>query len=121
MVDEFAAEIDIGHDVLLALGEPDERPMNIRSFASALGRLVSMRAAKIGALVATGGETARAALDEIGVTSLTLEGEFEDGVVCATAQGIWRGIVVTKSGGFGDTDTLLRIHHMLAARRTLNS
>ncbi|MFZ0099802.1 MAG: four-carbon acid sugar kinase family protein [Gemmobacter sp.] len=57
-------------------------------------------------LVLTGGATAEAALDALGVTVLELEGEQLPGLPVARG-GPWR--IVTKSGGFGHADTLLTL------------
>lgn len=60
------------------------------------------------ALVLTGGETARAVVDALGVDHLRVLGEIEPGVVLSELPR--RGqLLVTKSGAFGDPDTLARI------------
>lgn len=64
------------------------------------------------AVVLVGGETARAALEAFGVDQLCILGELEPGVVLATDQ---RGRpFVTRSGSFGDDDSLTRTVAMLA-------
>jgi 4-hydroxythreonine-4-phosphate dehydrogenase len=77
--------------------------------ARSLGRFVAACSDRIGGLVATGGETARAVLDAWGVTRLRLRGEVEAGVAFSTTER-WRRVVpvVTKAGGFGDAETLVR-------------
>ena len=77
--------------------------------ARSLGRFVAACSDRIGGLVATGGETARAVLDAWGVTRLRLLGEVEAGVAFSTTER-WRRVVpvVTKAGGFGDAETLVR-------------
>lgn len=57
-------------------------------------------------LVLTGGATAEAVLAELGVNILYMEGEISPGLPVSHANK-WR--VVTKSGGFGDVDTLARL------------
>ncbi len=80
----------------------------------ALGRLVECCANKVGGLVATGGETARAVLDAWGVTRLRIIGEVEAGVPFAVTEGWRRELpVVTKAGGFGDAETLVRCRKFL--------
>jgi uncharacterized protein YgbK (DUF1537 family) len=59
-------------------------------------------------LVLSGGHTAQAVLDRIGVTSLELVAELEPGVVASRVPGGDR-LVVTKAGAFGDDTTLLRL------------
>ena len=82
--------------------------------ARAMGRFAAGCADGVGGLVATGGETARAVLDAWGVTRLRLRGEVEAGVAFSTTEG-WRRVVpvVTKAGGFGDADTLVRCREFL--------
>ena len=77
---------------------------------AALARLVARRADMIGALVATGGETARAVLTLAGARELELVGQVEVGVPLAVSVGL-PGLplpVVTKAGAFGDEMTLVR-------------
>ncbi|MCW4627862.1 MULTISPECIES: four-carbon acid sugar kinase family protein [Marinomonas] len=57
-------------------------------------------------IVLSGGATAEAVLSELGVTKLLLEGELLSGIPVSQANG-WR--IVTKSGGFGDSSSLLNI------------
>ena len=64
------------------------------------------------ALVLTGGETARAVVDALGVDHLRVLGEIEPGVVLSELPR--RGqLVVTKSGAFGDPETLARVVNTL--------
>mgnify|MGYP001109744584 CR=1 FL=1 len=60
------------------------------------------------ALVATGGETARALLTAMGVPSLRLVDEVERGVPRAVARLATPLPIVTKAGAFGDRQTLVR-------------
>jgi uncharacterized protein YgbK (DUF1537 family) len=64
-----------------------------------------------GAVLLTGGETAIAALRALGASGLRLTGELESGVaVGALVGGPFDGLaVVTKAGGFGDPDLLVRL------------
>jgi uncharacterized protein YgbK (DUF1537 family) len=56
------------------------------------------------AILATGGDTARAICRELGITSLRVRGELLPGVVWTEAGG---RVLVTKSGGFGAPNHLL--------------
>ena len=58
----------------------------------------------------TGGETAIAVLRALGASGLRLAGEIEPGLALGTlAGGPFDGLVVmTKAGGFGDADALVR-------------
>jgi uncharacterized protein YgbK (DUF1537 family) len=82
--------------------------------ARALGQFALCGAGGVGGLVATGGETARAVLDAWGVRRLRVHGEVEAGVAFSTTDG-WRRVVpvVTKAGGFGDAETLVRCGEFL--------
>lgn len=67
-------------------------------------------------LLACGGETAAAILRELGIGLLRVEGEALAGVpVSCTLDGIAGLRIVTKSGGFGDADTLRALGDMLTA------
>jgi uncharacterized protein YgbK (DUF1537 family) len=67
-------------------------------------------------LVLTGGHTARAILDLLGVDRFQLGGEVETGVAWGVADVAGHAVtLVTKSGGFGDTETLRRAVHFLGA------
>lgn len=59
-----------------------------------------------GALVLTGGATAEAVLAGIGIDLLHVRGEILDGLPLSEAGTLQ---IVTKSGGFGDAETLIRL------------
>lgn len=80
-----------------------------------LARFVSPWNAAIGALVATGGETARAALEQQGASGLRLIGAVAPGVPLSIIDGPWPLPCITKAGAFGEPDILSR------ARRVLRS
>jgi 4-hydroxythreonine-4-phosphate dehydrogenase len=67
----------------------------------------------LGTLVATGGETARAALEARGVRTLRVWAELEPGVPVGTTPSPRPLRVVTKAGGFGDAGTLARVRTAL--------
>jgi 2-keto-3-deoxygluconate transporter len=84
------------------------------AIAGALARFVSVGADRAGALVATGGETARAVLDAWGIARLRLRGEVEAGVPFYVADDWRRAMpVVTKAGGFGGPDALVECRRFL--------
>jgi len=87
---------------------PEDRPVVRR-----LGRLVA-EAAPRAHYVLTGGETARALLDALGLSRLRLLGEVEPGVPFGVAGGT---LVCTKAGGFGSPRTLARC--VEAMKRTM--
>lgn len=67
---------------------------------------------RAGTLVLTGGATARAVLDCLGVHRLDVVGELEPGI-CLSRDGA--RCVVTKAGAFGDSQSLLRVLRHLGA------
>ena len=64
-----------------------------------------------GALLLTGGETAIAVLRTLGASGLRLAGEIGPGLALATLAGgpFDNLVVMTKAGGFGDADALVRV------------
>ena len=81
---------------------------------AALAQMVAPRADRIGALVASGGESARAVLQALGITHLRLIGELETGLPCSMTEGWKRRLpVLTKAGGFGTPQTLLHCRQRL--------
>ncbi len=60
-------------------------------------------------LVMTGGDTARAMLDALGVGEIFIEGELEPGIAVSAPVEPHGFRAVLKAGGFGDEGTLLRI------------
>lgn len=72
--------------------------------------------------VATGGETARALCDALGLTHLEILGQIEPGV-CLARLSLPEGAkhLVIKSGSFGDPATLVRIARMGGALQALTT
>jgi uncharacterized protein YgbK (DUF1537 family) len=105
-----AAALRAGRDVVV---HPDPAepvdPARATAMADALAAAALAGLDAAGALVATGGETARAVLRAAGVRSLRVVGEREPGVVeLRTETGL---PLVTKAGSFGDDGVLLRLVH----------
>jgi len=75
--------------------------------ARALAGTVAAVLGDVATLVATGGETARAVLTAAGVSRLVVTGELEPGIVRGRVPELDLDLV-TKAGGFGDADALLR-------------
>jgi D-threonate/D-erythronate kinase len=99
---------------------PDPGPFVIQATAGAgaEGREVSARLAEgvarhipgLTSLVLTGGETAAEVLDAMGIQLLQVEGEVLPGLPLCRALGRPQfPDLITKSGGFGPPDTLLRL------------
>ncbi|MDB5933313.1 MAG: four-carbon acid sugar kinase family protein [Massilia sp.] len=83
----------------------------------ALAALIAPLADHIGAVISTGGETARAILSAIGSKGLYLAGEIESGVPLSVAAGIKPIPVITKAGAFGSLETLQRCYQRLREAR----
>jgi D-threonate/D-erythronate kinase len=116
VTERLARHLRSGDDVLLTLdgggggGGADDGALAVR-----LGELVRPYAGIVGALVATGGDTATAVLRAWDTTALRLVGEVEPGVPLSVSVAPHPVPVVTKAGGFGTPDTLV------AARAKLES
>ena len=82
------------------------------ALAAGLGTLVGRQLGRFGALIATGGETARAVLGAAGVDALNIRRELEPGVVLSMAGAL---PVVTKSGAFGGETSLAEALQVLRA------
>ena len=93
-----------GH-VLLQIESRRAPTANDRALARRLGRLVA-RLASRAHYVLTGGETARAVLDALGVREFRLLGEVERGVPFGIAPS--GALVCTKAGAFGSPETLAK-------------
>src|SRR6202043_2501527 len=110
--------LDGGEDVALTLSL--EEGINLAEstlLSAALARFLLPLAPRLGGLLCTGGETARALLDAAGAAGIRLLGEVEPGVPLGRALG-WRDLpIVTKAGAFGTARTLVHcraaLHHLL--------
>jgi 4-hydroxythreonine-4-phosphate dehydrogenase len=111
--------LDSGNDVMAVIdssgetiaGETTEDPR----LCAALASFVLPHIEKVGALIGTGGETARAVLTMSGITGLRLLREIEPGVPLAVSTGARQVPVITKSGSFGDRATLAHCVRVLRA------
>jgi uncharacterized protein YgbK (DUF1537 family) len=107
--DSLSKGLMAGRDILLeiaAVPEPDlSRGPEV---VAGLAALVAPVAKSVGALVATGGETACALLSGFGIHGIRLLDEVEPGVPLGVTCGALSFPVVTKAGGFGNADTLSR-------------
>jgi uncharacterized protein YgbK (DUF1537 family) len=97
----------------------DVTPVRARALPAALGRFISAgQADHRPDLVLTGGETARAVIDAIGLTSLRPVHEVHHGaVVCVASDGRH---VVTRPGSFGDPNSLGTIAGFLTGATTVH-
>jgi uncharacterized protein YgbK (DUF1537 family) len=86
---------------------PGSKPADGKSVATALAETLARLAPPPGALlVLSGGATAQVILERLGIGVLELIGEALPGLPLARGGGL---TVVTKSGGFGDEETLERL------------
>jgi uncharacterized protein YgbK (DUF1537 family) len=109
--------LKLGKDVVVLLETGDEldRRLGVQ-LTAALGKLVRPFAQLVGALVATGGETARAVFDAWGIHRLQVIGEVEAGLPFSITSGWHRELpVLTKAGAFGERETFLRCREFLNA------
>lgn len=97
--------LNSGNDVLAVIDSSDAATENPQ-LCAALASLALPHMDKVGALVVTGGETARAVLTASNITSLRLLHEIEPGVPLAVTTGSHPMPVITKSGSFGNRATL---------------
>jgi uncharacterized protein YgbK (DUF1537 family) len=112
----------IGHerDVILIPGTKPEIDLIHRPRLSlALAQMAARFRDHIGALVASGGETARMVLELWGVASLRLVRELDTGLPLSVTdtQGISPFAVITKAGDFGKPETLLHCRESLHTMR----
>jgi D-threonate/D-erythronate kinase len=114
LTDHLAATLATGKDVLL-LSTPQAAlsRLDAGALCAALRDLVAPHARRIGGLFATGGETARAVLTGMGVTTLRPVAEIERGIPLSVAGGPRPFPVITKAGAFGDLSTMLNCRRVL--------
>jgi D-threonate/D-erythronate kinase len=111
----LGSALKLGKDVVVLLEAGDELDRRTGvELTAALGRLVYPFAELVGALVATGGETARAVLDAWGIRRLQVMGEVENGLPFSITSGWHLEMpVLTKAGAFGDRETFFRCREFL--------
>ncbi|WP_342165914.1 four-carbon acid sugar kinase family protein [Methylobacterium sp. SD21] len=119
---QVAERLAAGGDVLVEIvlaGEPD-MSLGLR-LAHALADALASVAGQIGALAATGGETAAALLTRLDIRGIHLADEIEPGVSLGLTLGRLSIPIATKAGAFGDADSLVRIRDRLRKARTEGS
>ncbi len=97
--------LESGNDVMVVIdprGAGEEDP----GLCAALAGWLQAHIKNVGALILTGGETARAVLLASGISSLRVLQEVEPGVPLSVTMGERAMPVITKSGSFGDRHTL---------------
>jgi 4-hydroxythreonine-4-phosphate dehydrogenase len=102
-------------DIVVMLGTEDKLKIDAgRLLSSALAQMIVPHYNKVGALVVTGGETARLVLQTWGVTGLRLIKELEPGLPFSITESWSRRLpVITKAGYFGNPQTLVHCRQFL--------
>jgi uncharacterized protein YgbK (DUF1537 family) len=102
-------------DIVVMLGTEDKLKIDAgRLLSSALAQMIVPHYNKVGALVITGGETARLVLQTWGVTGLRLVEELEPGLPFSITENWSRRLpVITKAGDFGNPQTLVHCRQFL--------
>jgi len=96
-----------GRDVVMIISpEPHVDLRQGPALAAALGRLAAPHRDRLGGLVATGGDTAKAVLTAMGAGGVRLVRELEAGVPIGLADLARPLPFIAKSGGFGQPSTL---------------
>jgi uncharacterized protein YgbK (DUF1537 family) len=110
--------LDRGSAVVTISGVVD--PTESRAVSAALGQFIATAQVQHRPdLILTGGETARAVVDAIGLDSLRPVHEIHRGAVASVASDGRR--VVTRPGSFGDADSLVTIARYLNPRSEDNT
>ncbi|MFO7647756.1 nucleotide-binding domain containing protein, partial [Halomonas campaniensis] len=98
---------------------PGAGQASAEAVAAAMGERVAGRVAAwpagAGLLLLTGGDTAMAALQRLGVASIEVVAEWAPGVPLGRLEGDPARPVITKAGGFGEPDLLAALERDLAA------
>jgi 4-hydroxythreonine-4-phosphate dehydrogenase len=122
----FTSQLDeavkVERDVMLTCGYETEVDVIDRPrLSKSLGEMSETLRGKVGALLISGGETARSVLDRWGVTKLQLYGELERGVcISSTVLDQIRPVtVITKAGDFGQRSTFRHCQEWLSQRGVL--
>jgi uncharacterized protein YgbK (DUF1537 family) len=104
--DSLHAGVDVVVDIAQA---PSAQRSGDPLLVAALSRLVAPAARQASALVATGGETAAALFERLGIDGIQLLDEIEPGIALGITLGDVSLPAVTKAGGFGNEESLKRI------------
>ncbi|MAM56067.1 MAG: serine kinase [Salinicola sp.] len=111
--DRIRQTLQAGNDVMVRLAQPGDRDAAEGPRLSVeLGAILAPYLTEVDRLIATGGATARALLMAAEVTELDLVDAPDTGMARMHANHDGRTLeVITKAGGFGDTEAFVRIWH----------
>ncbi|MEF2072899.1 four-carbon acid sugar kinase family protein [Consotaella aegiceratis] len=112
-------ESDVARIVALAERQNLTRRQAGRRIAESLAAVTRklLEGSIVDRLAATGGDTARAILDAAGIRALRVEGAVAPGMPLVTTQDGGRRSIMTKAGGFGSPDALVKAMTFLADGR----
>lgn len=108
--------IDAGQDVVVQLAGAPDPGVNGRALCNRLAGYLSDQLSRVGGVIATGGETARALLSAAGTQQLRILNEVEPGVVLSLTENSLP--VITKAGGFGQAESLCNAWCYLQRQRS---
>jgi len=113
--------LDDGRDVIVTIALAPYLPEESQAVAAALGSLAAevAKGRPLSGLVLTGGAIAFATCQALGIVTLEIEGEVAPGIPAGVVVGGEReGMrLVTKAGGFGEEDALLKAIEYLRGGR----
>jgi uncharacterized protein YgbK (DUF1537 family) len=106
---------DVESIVALAKAQGMTRTEAGRRIATGIAQVAHalVRDGQINRLVLTGGDTARAVMEDLGINALTVGGAIEPGIPLITTLDGPRRHIVTKAGGFGASGSLSRAMRFL--------
>jgi uncharacterized protein YgbK (DUF1537 family) len=115
-VDSAHEALRSGRNLVLAIAGQVVQPFS-RALVRAMARTAAPLLRHAGTCVLTGGDTARALFDELGMSELEVTGEFEPGISVARVAAPAAPGFVLKAGGFGDAQALQRMIAHFGGRR----
>ncbi|MEG1681882.1 MAG: nucleotide-binding domain containing protein, partial [Stenotrophomonas sp.] len=102
-------EMAQGHDIVISIGGDEHlNPAEGPQLAARLAQLLHQPLSQAAGLVVTGGETARAVLQELDIHTLHVHSESEPGVVLSVSESRHPQWIATKAGAFGNAQSLHR-------------
>lgn len=116
---EAAVHVEQGRSIVLAASGA----MPVRSSRELVHHMAAAAEPLIrraSTLVLTGGDTARTVLERLGIERLQVLGELEPGI-CLSRAGAEAPTIVTKAGGFGDSQSLVRVLRHFRPAATTNT
>lgn len=104
---DVANRLTAGEDLLVEIVASDDPDLRLgAALAEGLAEALAPTANCMGALAATGGETAAALLSHFGVNGILLVDEIEPGIALGLTHGSISIPIATKAGAFGNEDSL---------------